>query len=118
MVLKFSCLTIVTIAASLSAGLTVPETTSAADAVAGDAELGKAKAVLCLGCHGPTGQGMAMPPGQASYPKLAGQIPAYFVKAMNDYRADARVDPLMGPISKGLSDADVANLAAYYATLK
>jgi cytochrome c553 len=85
---------------------------------AGDPEAGKAKVPLCQGCHGVNGEGMTMPPGQPSSPRLAGQVPVYFIKALNDYKNDVRIDPLMNAVAKGLTEADVANLAAYYASLK
>ncbi len=86
--------------------------------ILGNAEDGKVKAALCSGCHGLNGEGKVMPDGQPAIPLIAGQIPGYFVKAMYDYKADKRIDPVMNAISKGLTDVDVANLAAYYATLK
>lgn len=85
---------------------------------AGDAAAGKAKAPLCAGCHGVNGEGKPAANGQPAFPALAGQIEDYLVKSVKDYRSDARVDPLMGAIAKGLSDEDIANLAAYYASLK
>ncbi len=91
----------------------------AADNLAlGNAEEGKVKSALCAGCHGPNGEGKVMPDGQPAIPLLAGQIPGYFVKSVNDYKTDKRVDPIMNAISKGLTDVDIANLAAYYASLK
>jgi len=84
----------------------------------GSAEEGKVKAVLCSGCHGLNGEGKIMPDGEPAIPLLAGQIPGYLVKAMYDYKTDKRVDPVMNAISKGLTDADIANLAAYYSGLK
>ena len=87
-------------------------------AISGSVEDGRIKAVLCAGCHGEKGAGKAASEGLPAIPKLAGQIPGYFVKAMQDYKSDKRVDPLMNAISKGLTDADIANLAAYYLSLK
>ena len=84
----------------------------------GNAEDGKVKSALCAGCHGLNGEGKVMPDGQPAIPQLAGQIPGYFVKAVNDYKTDKRVDPIMNAISKGLTDVDIANLATYYAGLK
>ncbi len=86
--------------------------------ILGNVQEGEAKAALCLGCHGLKGEGKAMPDGQPAVPLLAGQIPAYFVKSMYDYKTDKRADPLMNAIAKGLTDVDIANLAAYYASLK
>lgn len=93
-------------------------TVAAADKlVLGNAEEGKVKSALCSGCHGLNGEGKVMPDGQPAIPLLAGQIPGYFVKSVYDYKTDKRVDPVMNAISKGLTDVDIANLAAYYAGL-
>ena len=83
----------------------------------GNVEEGKAKSVLCAGCHGQNGEGQVMPDGQPDMPLLAGQIPGYFIKSMTDYRTDKRLDPMMNAISKGLTYVDIENLAAYYASL-
>ena len=84
----------------------------------GDVEAGKVKAALCAGCHGLSGEGKAAANGQPAFPRLAGQIESYAAKAIADYQSGARTDVLMGAISKGLTDADIANLAAYFASLK
>ncbi len=76
---------------------------------AGDAAAGKAKAGSCAMCHGPAGQGTAMGP------KLAGGDQAKFIQAMNDYKSGKRSNAMMKSASASLSDADIANLAAYYA---
>jgi cytochrome c553 len=90
---------------------------SAGEPPSGNVHAGKQKAVLCLGCHGVNGEGREAMDQQPEYPRLAGQIPAYFAKSLYDYKHDKREDPLMNALSKGLTDADIANLAAYYATL-
>jgi cytochrome c553 len=82
-----------------------------------DVEAGKLKAVLCLGCHGVNGEGKKAAEQQPDYPRIAGQVPGYFIKSLNDYKNDIRKDPLMNALSKSLSEADMANLAAYYASL-
>lgn len=82
-------------------------------AIAGDAAAGKAKAASCAGCHGATGIS-AVP----TYPNLAGQKAAYTVKQLKAFKDGSRKDPTMNAMSKPLSDADMANLAAYYAGLK
>lgn len=94
------------------------EPAAAADPSAGDAEAGKVKSAVCAGCHGLKGEGKDAPVGAPSFPSLAGQVKGYFIKSTNDYKNDTRNDAMMGAIAKGLSDADIANLAAYYATLK
>jgi cytochrome c553 len=50
-----------------------------------------------------------------SVPKLGGQHAAYIVKALQAYKAGERSHPTMKAIAAGLSDKDMADLAAYYA---
>jgi len=80
----------------------------------GDAAAGKQKNALCEGCHGIPGYKTAFP---AVYhvPKLGGQHAAYIVKALQEYKAGERSFPTMRAIAAGLSDQDMADLAAYYA---
>ena len=82
-------------------------------AFAADIEAGKAKSAMCAACHGAAGVS-AIP----MYPNLAGQKEAYLAKQLKDFKSGARKDPVMAPMAMGLSDADVANLSAYYASLK
>ena len=79
--------------------------------MAGDAAAGKAKSASCTGCHGASGVS-AVP----TYPNLAGQKEAYLVKAIKDYKTGARADATMKAMVGGLSDADIANLAAFYSS--
>jgi cytochrome c553 len=86
---------------------------SANVAFAGDAAAGKAKAASCAGCHGANGIS-AVP----TYPNLAGQKAAYTVKQLQAFKDGSRKDPTMNAMSAPLSDADMANLAAFYESLK
>jgi cytochrome c553 len=79
---------------------------------AGDLQAGKAKAAACAGCHGANGQGVA------PNPPLAGKNEAQFEQAMKDYKSGKRDNAVMKAFVAGLSDQDIANLAAYYASLK
>jgi cytochrome c553 len=79
---------------------------------AGDAAAGKAKAAMCAACHGDNGQGVA------PNPALAGKPEAEQIKALKDYKSGAKSNPLMSPMAAMLSDQDMENLAAYYASLK
>ena len=81
--------------------------------MAADINAGKTKSVVCAACHGP--QGIAVIPG---YPHLAGQNAQYLELQLKAFRDETRKNMLMTPMAKGLSDADIANLAAYYASLK
>ncbi|MGD8590227.1 MAG: cytochrome c [Chromatiales bacterium] len=84
----------------------------------GNVEAGRLKSVLCLGCHGMNGEGKRAVDQQLDYPRLSGQVPSYFIKSIYDYKNDRRKDPFMNALTKGLSDIDIANLAAYYASLE
>lgn len=83
-------------------------------AEAGDVAAGKAKAAACAGCHGVDGNGGADP----SWPKLAGQIPEYLVKQLNDFKTGARKNPVMNGMAAGLTPKDMQNIAAFYAAQK
>jgi cytochrome c553 len=69
---------------------------------------------MCQGCHGIPGWRTAFPEVY-QVPKIAGQHPAYLVKALQDYKSGARVHPSMRAIAASLSDDDMNNIAAYYA---
>lgn len=81
--------------------------------LAADVEAGKAKSAVCAACHGANGISPA-----PMWPNLAGQKDAYLVKQIKAFRDGVRTDPTMAPMVMGLSDADIENLAAYYASLK
>jgi cytochrome c553 len=80
---------------------------------AGDAAAGKAKTGMCAACHGAAGIS-AVP----MYPNLAGQKEAYLAKQLKDFKTGKRKDPVMAPMAMALSDEDIANVAAYYASLR
>ena len=79
----------------------------------GDAAAGKAKSATCAGCHGAAGIS-----ANPMWPNLAGQKDAYMVKQMKAFRDGKRSDPMMSPMAKPLSDADIDNLTAYFSSLK
>lgn len=83
-------------------------------AMAANIEAGKAKSAVCAGCHGADGNGGADP----TWPKLAGQDASYLAKQLKDFKSGARKDPIMAGMVAGLSNADMANIGAYYASLK
>mgnify|MGYP001787661380 CR=1 FL=1 len=83
-----------------------------AKAAGGDAELGKGKSTTCHACHGADGLGTA-----PLYPKLAGQHEAYLVHALRGYRSGERKNAIMAGFATGLSDEDIADLAAFYSSL-
>ena len=81
-------------------------------AIAGDARAGKAKAAVCAACHGP--QGIAIAP---NFPNLAGQSATYLYVQLAMFKHGQRSDPVMSGQAAALSDADMRNLAAYFASL-
>jgi len=85
-------------------------------AMSADIEAGKTKAALCASCHG--ANGIAVMP---SYPNLAGQNEAYLISALKAYKNKERNGGMAGIMqmqASNLSDEDIANIAAYYASLK
>ena len=80
-------------------------------AAGGDPAAGKEKAKVCEACHGPDGKSV-----DPTYPNLAGQHESYLLKALGDYRAGRRVNPVMAGFAGPLSDEDIEDLAAWYAS--
>lgn len=84
----------------------------------GNAEAGKTKIIVCSACHGMDGNSMI-----DMYPKLAGQHGTYLQKQLHDFRSAAqtggkngRMDPIMGGMSIALSDQDILDISAYFAS--
>jgi cytochrome c553 len=77
----------------------------------GNAEAGKTKSATCAACHGADGNSV-----NPEWPKLAGQHPGYILKQLMNFKNDVRVNPSMTPMAKPLSDADMADLAAYFSS--
>lgn len=73
---------------------------------------GETKAAVCAACHGP--KGISVNP---LWPSLAGQQEAYLAKQIKEFRDGVRVEATMQPFVANLTDQDVADLAAYYASL-
>jgi len=88
---------------------------SAFSADAGDPAAGKSKNSMCIGCHSIGGYNTVFPEDY-HVPKIGGQHAAYIVKALQEYKAGNRSHPSMRAIAAGLSDKDMADLAAYYAS--
>jgi len=79
----------------------------------GDVDAGKQKAMPCTACHGPDGNAGIDP----QYPRLAGQYADYLAKALHEYKAGERKNPIMAGFATTLSDKDIEDLAAYFASL-
>jgi len=81
----------------------------------GKPESGKAKAAqVCAACHGPDGN----KPSGPEQPILAGQHYDYLVRALSDYKAGHRANPIMKAFAAQLSRQDIEDLAAWFASQK
>ena len=78
-------------------------------AAAGDSATPE-KAAVCAACHGADGKAT-----QAIYPHLAGQYANYIEQALKEYRAGTRKNPIMTGQAAALTDADIRQLAEYFA---
>ena len=81
----------------------------------GNAEEGEDKAYTCTGCHGIPGSKNVYPTYHV--PKLGGQNYEYLVIALKAYRAGERDHKTMDLQAESLSDQDIEDIAAYFASL-
>lgn len=86
-----------------------------AQAPVGNAEAAKNKISMCVGCHGIPDYKTAFP-HVYRVPMITGQQPVYIVNALQAYKSGARSHPSMRGIAQGLSEQDMADLAAYYSS--
>jgi cytochrome c553 len=77
----------------------------------GDAAAGEQKSATCAACHGADGNSQA-----PTFPKLAGQHADYLVHSLRQYRSGERQNAIMMPQAANLSDKDIDDLAAFYAS--
>lgn len=80
---------------------------------AADPAAGRQKARVCQTCHGLDGIGR-MP----TVPHIAGESEIYLAKQLKAFRSGERTDPQMAIVAKPLTDEEIANLAAWYASIK
>jgi cytochrome c553 len=78
----------------------------------GDAAAGKAKAAACAACHGANGE------GKAPNPALAGKSEEDIEHALQDYKSGKRANGVMKSFASKLSEKDMEDIGAYYASLK
>ena len=98
---------------SLTALALIGSAAQAQDAAKGDVAIGEKKIAMCIGCHG-------IPGYQASFPEvhkvpmIAGQTRQFITAALNAYAKGERKHPTMRGIALSLTEADIADIAAYY----
>jgi cytochrome c553 len=80
----------------------------------GNVQAGQTKAsTVCLACHGLDGNSV-----NPEWPSIAGQHEQYIVKQVKAFRAGERTNTLMSPIAMTLTDQEIEDVAAYYASQK
>ena len=93
--------------AALAAGSGLPAPAAA------DAAAGRQKAAMCQTCHGLDGVGRL-----PDVPHIAGENTAYLVRQLDAFRSGERRHEQMSIIASGLSDEDIADLAAWYSSIE
>lgn len=78
---------------------------------AGDPVAGKAKSLLCQGCHGEDGNSLS-----TLVPKLAGQNEGYITKQVHNFQTKLRTHAIMNDLAMTINDDDLADIAAYFAS--
>lgn len=86
---------------------------NSATPVTGDPQAGKTKAAACASCHSEDGNSE-----NSMFPRLAGQYESYLIRALKEYKAGTRTNPMMMGFASMLSDEDMRDVAAYYASQK
>jgi cytochrome c553 len=84
---------------------------STALAQTGSVDAGRTKAALCAACHGNDGNSVA-----PEWPSLAGQHATYIVEQLQAFKSGERVDVTMTPFAMTLSEQDMFDVAAYFAS--
>lgn len=77
----------------------------------GDPAAGQKKSEVCAGCHGPDGNSTV-----GANPRLAGQYESYLYQALTQYKNGQRESILMANMVANLSDQDMKDLAAWFAS--
>jgi cytochrome c553 len=87
--------------------------TLASSAIAkGDADAGATRAKSCMACHGNDGNADA----DQQYPRLSGQYADYIARALHEYQNGDRKNPTMAGMAKPLSNEDIDDIAAFFAS--
>lgn len=86
---------------------------SALQATAADADAGRRKAQMCAPCHGIDGVGK-----NPTVPNIAGESVPYLESQLKAFKSGKRTHEQMSIVAKSLSEEDIANLAAWYASIE
>lgn len=83
----------------------------AAIGAGGDPAAGEAKSQACVSCHGERGNSP-----DEQFPRLDGQHESYLYRTLKQYKSGARQNQIMAGMVSDLSDQDMRDLAAFYAS--
>jgi cytochrome c553 len=86
-----------------------------AEDIKGDAKAGQKKNAMCIGCHGIVGYQASFPEVHR-VPMISGQGEAFISASLHAYKKGERKHPSMRGIAESLTDQDIADLSAFYAT--
>jgi cytochrome c553 len=106
----FVCLTILSLITTTAFAADPPEIVKKRIGK-GDPVAGKEKSQLCQGCHGEDGNSM-----EPMIPKLAGQYSFYIAKELRNFQSGERKHQIMSAMAATINDADLADIAAYFAS--
>lgn len=95
----------------IAAYLEKTEYTESDTPITGDVAAGEEKSESCSACHGKGGNST-----DQTFPRIGGQYESYLVKVLRDYKSGDRDNPIMSGMVKGLSEDDIKNISAYYAS--
>ncbi len=98
-----------------AATLAAAAVSAQAQGVTGDVAAGKQKAEMCIGCHGIPGYQNSFPEIH-KVPMISGQSDKYIVAALTAYKKGDRKHPSMRGIAGSLTEQDMADLGAFYAS--
>lgn len=96
---------------AITASILLAITAGTATAAGGNPAAGEAKSQTCASCHGERGNS---PSGE--FPRLDGQHESYLYQALRRYKSGARENPVMAGMVADLSEQDMRDLAAFYAS--
>lgn len=101
------------LAVALASGAVSAAHAADAKVVMGDAKKGEAVAQVCQSCHVADGSR-----GAPTYPILQGQIPQYIVKQLTEFKSGKRQNAIMNGMAAALTDEQMRDVAAFYASKK
>jgi cytochrome c553 len=99
--------------ADLAAYVSKKRLSTETNVISGNPLAGKDKSAACAGCHGEDGNS-----ADPNYPRLAGQYEGYLSKVLKDYSKGVRKNAVMNAMAGALSEEDIKDIAAYYASQK